>query len=113
MQLTAKVVVAGRLFLRRMIGVAYSFWELHHWMYLSEGFPLDLVTFLTRWNGRSMMEVYDPCWTPQVLLTSDKSGSWGCGAEGKNEWIQCQWNSTWAGKDIAAKELLPIVLALG
>ena len=38
----AKVVIAGRLFLRRMIGVAYSVRELHHWVHLNEGFRSDL-----------------------------------------------------------------------
>ena len=111
----AKVVVAGRLFLRRMIGVAYSVRELHHWVHLSEGFRSDLewwFAFLSRWNGRSMMEVHNPCWSPQVTFSSDASGSWGCGAVWRKEWIQCQWNSTWADKGIAVKELLPIVLAV-
>ena len=29
--------------------------------------------FLTRWNGRSMMEIHNPCWSPQVTFSSDAS----------------------------------------
>ena len=59
-----------------------------------------------------MMEVHNPTWTPQVTFSSDASGSWGCGAVWEKEWLQCQWNTTWAEKGIATKELLPIVLAV-
>ena len=45
-------------------------------------------------------------------LTSDASGSWGCGAFSGNKWFQLQWSPACVGKDIAFKELLPIVLAI-
>ena len=71
----------------------------------SVGFGMVVhINFLTRWSGRSMMEVHNPRWTPQVTFSSDASGSWKCGAVLKNE---C---SMWVGKGTAAKELLPIVL---
>ena len=102
----AKVIVAGRLFLIKMTWVAYSVRELHHWVNQSKGFRSDLewwVTFLASWNGRSTMEVHDPCWSPQLVFSSDTSGSRECGAVWKNECFQCQWNSTWAEKGIAVK----------
>lgn len=48
---------------------------------------------------------------PQVLFSSDASGTWGCGAIWATRWIQCEWQSAWENKSIALKELLPIVLA--
>ena len=48
---------------------------------------------------------------PEVILTSDASSSWGCGAYCCNrQWLQYQWTHLTVGYDITAKELLPIVL---
>ena len=44
-------------------------------------------------------------------LTSDASGSWGCGAWHQNSWFQLQWDVRSSGLSIAEKELIPIVLA--
>ena len=33
-----------------------------------------------KWNGKSMTEVHNPHWDPDVVFSSDASGSWGCGA---------------------------------
>ena len=44
---------------------------------------------------------------------SDASGSWGYGAIWRSSWLQCPWGDVWEGMNIAAKELLPIVLAVG
>ena len=49
---------------------------------------------------------------PPRSLTSDASGTWGCGAflySGKL--FQCEWRGAWQDVHITAKELLPIVLA--
>ena len=111
----SKVVIAGRIFLRRMIDTAYTVRQLHHWVHLNASFRSDLewwIAFLEKWNGRSMMEVHNPCWNPQIVFSTDASGSWGCGAVWKKEWMQCPWNGSWTDKGIATKELLPIVLAM-
>ena len=45
---------------------------------------------------------------------SDDSGSWGCGAAWESHWFQVQWTD-WPGfsvAEIAANELLPIILAV-
>ena len=48
---------------------------------------------------------------PQVVLTSDASGSWGCGAyTSEGQWFQLQLPESWHGVHITVKELLPIVL---
>ncbi len=43
---------------------------------------------------------------PGVVVTSDASGSWGCG-----DWFQIPWQSYWEGVHITVKELLPVVVA--
>jgi len=48
---------------------------------------------------------------PDIVLCSDASGSFGCGAWLKNQWLQFQWPRCIADWSIAAKELVPIVLA--
>ena len=94
--------------------MAYTVRQLHYRVHLNVSFRSDLewwIAFLERWNGRSMMEVHDPLWHPQVVFSSDASRSWGCGAVWEMEWLQCPRNGAWADKGIATKELLPIVLA--
>ncbi len=110
-----KVVVAGRLFLRRMIDTASSARRINHWVHLNSEFRADLLwwtTFLQYWNGRSFMDIHDTDWKTDVSIFTDASGSWGCGASWDNRWIQCAWNTAWRDENIAVKELLPIVLAV-
>ena len=46
-------------------------------------------------------------------ITSDASGSWGCGAYTcSGEWFQLKWPKRWHHYHITVKELLPIVLAI-
>lgn len=49
---------------------------------------------------------------PDVLLTSDASGNWGCGAFSGKLWLQLKWTHGTCSYNITVKELLPIVLAL-
>lgn len=103
-----KVVLAGRLFLRRMIEQAKTARRLNHWVHLTAEFHSDLrwwQTFLEYWNGCSMIQVHCRRQPPDI-------GAWGCGASWGNQWLQCQWVSSWKSDSIAAKELLPIVLAV-
>ena len=109
-----KVVTAGRTFLRRMIDTAMSVKCLNHHIKLTSEFHSDLAwweCFLPHWNCRSFMSMHKTQWDPQVVFSSDASGTWGCGAIWSTQWIQCEWQSSWTGKSIALKELLPIVLA--
>ncbi len=107
------VIKPGRSFLRRMIELSKCVHELHYKVSLNAGFRSDLrwwSCFLPIWNGacpRSSLGHQKP----QVTLTSDASGSWGCGAFTSNgEWFQLQWPGSWDGIHITAKELLPIVV---
>ena len=87
--------------------------ELHHHIRLNLGFRSDLewwALFLTGWNGVSMM-VETGKESPYVL-TSDASGSWGCGAfSSAGDWFQLPWPRSWDPIHITVKELLPIVVA--
>ena len=50
-----------------------------------------------------------PCYE---MITSDASGSWGCGAYlSTGSWFQLEWPRSWADYHITVKEMLPIVLA--
>jgi len=76
------VVQPGRTFLRQMIDFSTTFKQLCHSRRLNQGFFSDLhwwSMFLTDWNGVSMMGGV-VCSSPSVTLTTDASGSWGCGA---------------------------------
>ena len=51
---------------------------------------------------------------PSATVTSDASGSWGCGAfSSSGKWFQLAWSDQWKGYHITVKELLPIVLSMG
>ena len=48
-----------------------------------------------------------------VTVTSDASGSWGCGAfTTTGEWFQLRWPESWSGVHITIKELAPVVISI-
>ena len=82
LQHACKVVRCGHAFLRRMITLSTSVRELHHHVRLKTSFRSDLewwAVFLPQWNGVSMMSVPRKA-KPGVIIVSDASGNWGCGA---------------------------------
>ena len=110
-----KVVRSGRSFLRRMIDLLHSV-PMHplrpHLIRLNRAFRADLAwwrLFVAEWNGVSFLA--PPRQTPITELATDASGSWGCGAWHGSRWFQIAWDDTSQSLPIAAKELLPIVLA--
>ena len=54
-----------------------------------------------------------PSKTSGPTITSDASGSWGCGAfdHTSGQWFQYPWKEAWLPVNIAVKELLPIVIS--
>ena len=107
----ATVVRPGRGFLRSLIDASTTTPHLDHWVHLNALARADIAwwfTFLEYWNGVSLI----PPVSPSFLLTSDASGSWGCGALSGNQWLQLSWPPEWADVPIAPKELVPIVLAV-
>lgn len=110
-----KVVRSGRSFLRRMIDLLHA---IHHPpnsktpIRLNAGFRADLAwwqEFLVKWNGVSFL--HPPSRLPTIELTTDASGSWGCGAWHGSDWFQVRWDDRSAPLTIAEKELIPIILA--
>ena len=63
---------------------------------------------MSTWNGTSFL----PEAEPSHFLYSDASGAWGCGACCGNTLFQLQWRESWSQVHIAAKELVPIVVAV-
>ncbi len=52
-----------------------------------------------QWNGMSMMRAIVAAEKPQVVLTTDASGSWGCGAVCGPKWFQLDWEKAAAAKE--------------
>ena len=107
------VVKAGRAFLRRLIDLAGTVKQLHYWVRINSEARADLRwwdAFLESWNGKSIINtlVSRP---PVIQLTSNASGSWGCGVIWRCNWFQWKWSREWEEISIAPKELLPILLA--
>ncbi len=108
LQHAGKVIRPGRSFIRRaiaLLGVAHK--PYHHIRIRS-----DLAwwkVFATHWNGATL--ITDPTAPPAVILTSDACGQWGCGAWSGHRWFQLQWVPTILNKQIAVKELIPVIIA--
>ena len=67
--------------------------------------------FIEHWNGLSIMYNLRRA-NPDFILTSDASGSWGCGAFSFFSWFQYQWPQQFDTKYITVKELFPSVIAV-
>ena len=115
LQHACSVVKPGRSFLRRMIDLSRGVRELHYKVRLNAGFRSDLKwwsCFLPVWNGKELMSSVTRT-GPPVVITSDASASWGCGAfTSTGEWFQLKLPETWSDIHITVKELLPIVLGV-
>ena len=114
LQHTTKVVRYGRAFVSRMYATAAKLKNLHYHTRLNLEFCSDLCwwdTFLTEWNGLSLLRWDNKEWTPNHLIQTDASGAWGCGSFWKGQWFQWAWPPEWAHLNITVKELVPIVLS--
>ena len=88
----AKVIPPGRPFLRRAIELLKVARRRHHHIRLSKEFRADMLWwkyFAAQWNGASLVVKEEG---DQVLLTSDASGTWGCGTWQGSHWFQLQWD---------------------
>ena len=112
-----KVVRSGRPFLRRMLDLLHAVHRPPNStvpIRLNAGFRSDLLwwrTFVSEWNGISFL--LPPANLPQYHLTSDASGSWGCGAWYMSSWFHIKWPAGCQRLTIAEKELIPIIVACG
>ena len=106
-----KVVRPGRIFLSQMIKLSTVPKQLHHHVRLNHSFRRDLEwwhLFLESWNGISLL------WNsehPSLVVTSDASGRWGCGAFCNTHWFQLKWPESLPNYHITVKELIPVVIA--
>ena len=111
------VVKPGRCFIRRMIELCKAVRNHDRPLRLNKAFHSDLAwwrLFLRKWNGTAMMSTI--CTKPaQHSVTSDASGSWGCGAFSGQQWFQIAWSNypqtDLIDQSIAVKEMLPIIVA--
>ena len=115
LQHASSMVRPGRTFLRRMITLSAVPKELHHRVRLNAGFRSDLAWWnasIGSWNGRSMM-LGITRGHYKATITSDASGSWGCGAYSSlGDWFQLEWPKSWRSVHITIQELLPVVVGV-
>ena len=110
-----KVVRPGRSFLRRLIDLLHQTGnrpEGHSIIRLNNACRADIAwwtEFIPSWNGISFL--CPPHSLQVVECTTDASGSWGCGAWHNTSWFQVPWDNRAGNLSIAAKELVPIILA--
>ena len=107
----AQVVRPGRSFLHRLISHLHGSRHGNHHIRLNREARADIqwwMVFISVWNGVSLC----PTSRPVAHLTTDESGTWGCGAYSDSQWFQFQWTEECIPRGIAFKELLPIVLAV-
>ena len=89
----SKAVRQGRTFLRRLINLSMAIKHVDNFVRLNISARSDIQWwwgFAESWNGVSMLFRQD-MENPQVIVTSDASGSWGCGAYCSSSWFQFQW----------------------
>ena len=106
----ATVVRPGRIFTRNLIEASRTAKQLHHHILLNVKMRADLAwwaEFLPSWNGSY---AFLPG-TPSITVTSDASGTWGCGAFVGTQWFQAEWPVEWQDYNIACKEMAPILFA--
>ena len=110
-----KVVRPGRSFLRRLLDLLHATSSRRGGncvIRLNRSCQADIAWWgelVGKWNGVSFL-----CPTlelPVVEVASDASGSWGCDAWHGDNWFQCAWDHRADSLSIAAKELVPVLLA--
>ena len=112
LQHACTVIRPGRSFLRRAIALLGMAKQPFHHIRLNKEFQADLLwwkTFATHWNGTAL--ILAPNQPHPIVVTSDASGTWGCGAWCDQQWFQLKWDSSSREKQIAVKELIPVVIA--
>ena len=104
------------IFLRRIYDLlaATSHFKPHYTVRLNRECRADIDwwhKFVGTWNGTSLLRQVRTL-NPDVLMWSDASGQWGCGAHWQGFWFNLPWELLpIASESIAAKELFPILAA--
>ena len=110
----AKVIPAGRTFIRRLIDASTLATHLNQTIHLREEARKDIkwwAVMIGPWNGTSFL--LHPNWTPapDLALYTDSSGAIGYGAYCNGSWFNGKWTPDQLKEDIQWKELYPIVMA--
>ena len=109
-----KGCVARAYLLRCMIDLLRCFGKRDHPIRLNTEFHLDLqwwFQFLSSWNGVDFWLFPGMAAAPDLVVTSDASGSLGFGAYFRGEWFSGSWTTSQFSQSIAYKELFPDVIA--
>ena len=112
-ELASKVIHPGHPFIRRLYAMQDVGSHPDHFIHLNLPARADIMwwyLFAEDWNGISMFWDVSKK-TADVTVTSDASGSWGCGAFWKSKWFHFPWPSSLHDLPIAIKELVPVVVA--
>ena len=107
-----RVVRCRRTFMARMYSTTAKVKQIHFFTRLNVQFCSDVMWwhfFIQSWNGLSIICSLNPV-SHNLVIQTDASGSWGCGAVLNTQWLQWKWPKDWAQQGIVAKELVPIVL---
>ena len=113
LQHAAKAVRQGRSFVRRLINASTTVHQLDGFLRLNVAARSDIKwwsIFASQWNGTSML-VRGSKDHPVFTVTSDASGTWGCGAYEAELWFQLQWPTSMDDCHISVKEMIPVVIA--
>ncbi len=113
LQHASKAVRQGRSFLRRLITLSTVVKNLDSFVRLNVSARSDILwwsLFAAQWNGTSMLVRFDKA-NPQVSVTADASGTWGCGAYEGSRWLQYEWPHHMEASHISIREMIPIVMS--
>ena len=113
LQHATKVIRPGRPFLRRLHALQSVGSFPHHQIRLNIAARADIIwwhTFVDTWNGLSLLWSASIC-SPDTIVVSDASGSWGCGAYYLPHWFHMKWPPQAQHFSITVKELFPVVIA--
>ena len=112
LQFASSVVTPGRCFLRRLHDATIGALHPNKVITLNHSMKADLNTwssFLTSYNGKTLMSFGPPLSSIDLHLYSDASKS-GYGATYRRHFIQGLFPESWKNLDIQVLELYPIVL---
>ena len=104
-----KAVRPGRAYVRQLIDLGSTASHNDHYVRINCEARADLEwrhLFLETWNGVAMMTA-NSREVPDIVLTSDASGNWCCGAYSGGKWFMLPWSTKFQSCHITVKELAP------
>ncbi len=108
-----RAVKPGRSYVRRLIDLSTKTRQLDHYVRINKEAKADIEwwhCFLNEWNGIAMMWP-GPRHPTDVVVTSDATGTWGCGAYCGKEWFMVPRTALYIHHHITVKELALIAVS--